>query len=93
MGLDKQVGVSILELILYVPAISLAIYVCKRHSFHRVSGFIFTFLLCLVRILGACLQLASTQSPSEQLLRAVFVLESVGISPLLLATLGLLSRS
>jgi hypothetical protein len=49
-------------------------------------------ILCLVRIVGACCQLAMYQSQSEGLLEATIILESIGISPLLLATLGLLSR-
>lgn len=92
MGLNKQAGVSILELILYIPCLLIALKVCLRHGFGRNSGFIFTLLLCLIRIIGACCQLASTSSTSTGLFEAVFILQSLGLSQLLLATLGLLSR-
>ncbi|KAF2677625.1 hypothetical protein K458DRAFT_377896 [Lentithecium fluviatile CBS 122367] len=92
MGFTKQSGVSVLELILYFPALAVAAIVCKRHGFNRSSGFIFTLVLCIVRITGACCQLAMNHSSSKGLIEAVLILESVGLSPLLLATLGLLSR-
>lgn len=92
MGFDKQAGVSVLELVLYIPSLIVAAVVCKRHGFGRNSGWIFTLILCLVRIIGACCQLATLSSSSKGLIEAVLILESVGLSPLLLATLGLLSR-
>ncbi|KAK4898121.1 hypothetical protein LTR27_004127 [Elasticomyces elasticus] len=85
-------GVSVVELIVYFPALVIAIFVCSRHGFGRSSGWIYTMILCLVRIVGACCQLATYKSQSTGLLEADLILESVGISPLLLATLGLLSR-
>jgi hypothetical protein len=92
MGFDKQAGISVLELLLYIPSLIVAAVVCKRHGFGRSSGWIFTLILCLVRIIGACCQLATLSSSSKGLIEAVLILESVGLSPLLLATLGLLSR-
>jgi hypothetical protein len=92
MKFDSQGGVSIFELLIYFPAIVVAAIVCSRHGFGRSSGWIFTLILCLVRIVGASCQLATYQSPTQGLLEAVIILESIGISPLLLATLGLLSR-
>lgn len=92
MKLDSKGGVSIFELCIYIPATLVAVIVCSRHGFGRSSGWIFTLILCLVRIVGACCQLATYQSETKGLLEAVIILESIGVSPLLLATLGLLSR-
>jgi len=92
MGFDKQAGISVLELLLYIPSLIVAAVVCKRHGFGRSSGWVFTLILCLVRIIGACCQLATISSSSDGLIEVVLILESVGLSPLLLATLGLLSR-
>jgi hypothetical protein len=92
MKFAAQEGVSIFELIIYFPAIVIAAIVCSRHGFGRASGWIFTLILCLIRILGSCCQLATYSSETKGLLEAVIILESIGISPLLLATLGLLSR-
>ena len=92
MKFDAQGGISILELILYFPSLVVAAIACSRHGFGRSSGWVFTLILCLVRIIGACCQLATYQSETNGLIEAVIILESVGLSPLLLATLGLLSR-
>lgn len=92
MKFNSQGGISILELIIYFPALVVAAIVCSRHGFGRNSGWIFTLVLCLVRIVGACCQLATYHSETKGLLEAVLILDSIGMSPLLLATLGLLSR-
>jgi hypothetical protein len=92
MKFDGQAGISTTELIVYLPALVIATVICIRNGFDRSSGWIFALLLCLVRIVGACCQLVTYHSQSVDLLEATIILESIGISPLLLATLGLLSR-
>lgn len=92
MGLVSQDYVSIVELIIYIPALIAAIIVTARHGFHRASGWIYTVVLCAVRIAGAICQLLTHTDHSEGLLTASIVIDSIGISPLLLATLGVLSR-
>lgn len=84
--------VSVVELIVYIPAILLSIVVCSRHGFNRSSGWIYTLILCIVRIAGAICQLMSYHDHSTGLITAVIIIDSIGLSPLLLATLGLLSR-
>jgi hypothetical protein len=84
--------VSIAELIVYIPALCLAIYICSRHGFSRSSGWLYTLILCLVRIVGAICQLLTYHDKSTGLLKATLIIDSIGLSPLLLATLGLLSR-
>jgi hypothetical protein len=92
MHLNARGGVSIAELFIYTPSLLLAVVVCSRHGFQRSSGWIFTLILCLVRIVGASCQLATYHGESSGLVKAAVILDSVGVSPLLLATLGLLSR-
>jgi hypothetical protein len=92
MKFNSRGGVSILELFIYFPSLIVAFIICSRHGFNRSSGWIFTLVLCLIRIVGACCQLATYHDQSSGLLETTFILDSVGISPLLLATLGLLSR-
>jgi hypothetical protein len=92
MGIDSRGGVSIGELIVYVPAIVLSLIVCIRHGFRRSSGWLYTLILCQIRIVGAICQLISENKPSEGLIRATLIIDSIGLSPLLLATLGMLSR-
>ena len=93
MHLNARGGISILELAIYTPSLFVAFFVCHRHGIGRSSGFIFTLILCLVRIIGAGCQLATYHGrASNGLLEATIILDSIGLSPLLLATLGLLSR-
>ena len=74
-------GVSVFELCIYLPAVLVALFVCSRHGFSRSSGWVFTLILCLARIVGACCQLATYQSETSGLLEAVVILDSVGVSP------------
>ncbi|KAL3952481.1 hypothetical protein ACCO45_012424 [Purpureocillium lilacinum] len=92
MALGDQGYLSIAELIVYVPAVVFAFIVCSRHGWHRASGWLYTLILCVVRITGAICQLVTTSNKSEGLLRATLIIDSIGLSPLLFATLGMLSR-
>ncbi|KAL7937851.1 hypothetical protein V8C35DRAFT_319915 [Trichoderma chlorosporum] len=92
MVLGPQGYVSIVEIIVYTPALIAAIIITSRHGFHRASGWIYTVILCALRIAGAICQLLTYTDHSEGLLQAALIIDSIGISPLLLATLGVLSR-
>jgi hypothetical protein len=84
--------VAAIELAVYFPASILAIVVCVRHGFNRSSGWIYTLVLCVVRIAGAICQFLSRQDHSNGFIEAKIIIDSIGPSPLLFATLGLLSR-
>lgn len=92
MALDSSEYVSIAELVFYTPGVLLAYLICSRHGFSRASGWVYTFLLCIVRVAGAICQLVMYSSPSSGLVMATIILDGIGISPLLLGTLGMLSR-
>ena len=85
-------SIALIELIFYIPFAGLTGYVCYKHGFGRSSGWLFTFILCIIRIIGGIMQFVSHNNPSAGLYQAIVILDSVGLSPLLLATLGLLSR-
>ncbi|KAH7386926.1 hypothetical protein DE146DRAFT_702011 [Phaeosphaeria sp. MPI-PUGE-AT-0046c] len=80
--------VAAVELIFYIPTAILAVIVCLSHGFNRSSGWIYTLILCTVRIAGAVCQFIK----SSDLVETKIIIDSIGLSPLLLATLGLLSR-
>lgn len=84
--------VSLVELIFYIPTAILAIIVCSRHGFNRSTGWIYTLILCIVRIAGAICQFVSHSNHSDGVIEATIIIDSIGLSPLLLATLGMLSR-
>jgi hypothetical protein len=92
MHLDSQSYVSIAELIVFIPSLLVAILICSCHGFRRSSGWIYTLILCLVRIVGAICQLLTYNNNSTGLLQATIIIDSIGLSPLLFATLGMLSR-
>jgi hypothetical protein len=84
--------VSAIELAFYIPMTFAAIVTCFRHGFNRSSGWVFTLILCVVRIAGAVCQFLSRSNHSTNLITTTIIIDSIGLSPLLLATLGMLSR-
>ncbi|KAK7417299.1 hypothetical protein QQZ08_011679 [Neonectria magnoliae] len=92
MAIGPRGYVSIAELVVYIPALVLAFIVCSRYGFNRTLGWVFTVILCLVRIIGSICQLVTYGNHSTGLLQATIIIDSIGISPLLLSTLGMLSR-
>jgi len=74
MQFNARGGISILELAIYTPSLLLAGYICQRHGFSRSSGWIFTLILCLIRIIGACCQLATYSHQSTGLIEAAIIL-------------------
>jgi len=86
-------GVAIGELVFYFPALVIAVILAIRHGFGRSSGWLFLIVFSLVRIIGSCFQLATISNPtSTWLYTGIAILENVGLSPLELTLLGLLSR-
>lgn len=92
MALDGHGDLAIAELVFYVPAVALALWVAFRHGFSKQAGWIFLAILALVRIIGPSMLLAYEHKPSKSLLIGAIVLDNIGISPLLLAMLGILKR-
>ncbi|TQS32694.1 hypothetical protein Golomagni_06983 [Golovinomyces magnicellulatus] len=92
MALDKKSYLAVAELIVYVPALIFAVIVCSRHGFRRASGWVYTLILCVIRTVGSIMQIVAYSKKDASLITTVVILESIGISPLLFATLGMLSR-
>src|ERR1700759_4535689 len=92
MTFDSRGWVSVVELVVFIPSLIVSLIICSRHGFHRSSGWIYTLILCIVRIAGAISQLLTYHDTSTSLLKTTLIIDSIGLSPLLLATLGMLSR-
>lgn len=93
MTINYRDGIAIGELVVYAPVLAIAFFLAVRHGFGRSSGWFFLIIFALARILGACFQLATINDPTNvSLYTAVAVLQNVGLSPLELVSLGLLSR-
>ncbi|KAI1868389.1 hypothetical protein JX265_007212 [Neoarthrinium moseri] len=94
MALTERNGVSIAEICVYTPALAIAIWLCVRHGFGRSSGWLYLIIFSLARLIGASMQLATISQPQNiSLYIGSFTLENVGLSPLILVELGLLSRA
>lgn len=93
MGGITAEGIAIAELVVYIPIALLAIFVVFRHGFHRQLGWIYLCIFCGIRIGGSIMEILSSKHPDNANDKEwATILQSVGLSPLLLSTLGLLKR-
>ena len=94
MGRAPREDLEIVELVYYVPAPLLSLWCVKKHGFGRQSGWVYLTLLAILRIVGAITGIVaySENSASRGLLETTTIAFTIGISPLLLALLGILSR-
>ncbi|OCH92728.1 hypothetical protein OBBRIDRAFT_750980 [Obba rivulosa] len=90
--LDARGDISVAEIIIYIPILIMSGILVLRHGFARRAGWIFLLILSIVRIAGGITHIALEQNPTNSTLQIVVgILESAGVSPLLLATLGFLN--
>lgn len=92
MILNDHGKVSIAELVFYTPALVVSLWVSHRHGFGRQAGWIFLAILAIIRIVGGSMQLASLSMHEIWPVATAAALNGVGLSPLLLAMLGILKR-
>lgn len=85
--------VAIAELAVYIPTGLLTVWVVLRHGAHKQLGWIYLAIFCIIRIAGSAMEIQSVNNPSATNSEEwALILQSVGLSPLLLSTLGLLKR-
>ena len=86
-------GIVYTELCVYVPIFILMVIVVFRHGFQKQLGWIYLAVFCVVRIAGAGFKIESVHHPTNKTdTEWSAILQSVGLSPLLMASLGLLKR-
>ncbi|KAI9801425.1 MAG: hypothetical protein M1825_003405 [Sarcosagium campestre] len=93
MAIDYRSGISIFEILLYSPCLIVALWLALRHGFGRNSGWIFLVLFTLVRLVGSSTQLISISNRSKNVAITDIICQSIGLSPLILVCVGLLSRA
>ena len=93
MTLTTRKAIAIAELVVYIPAFALALFVCFRQGFTRQLGFFYLLVFTAIRTAGAIVEILSQQNPTNKS-EAEWsgILSSIGLSPLLLASIGLLER-
>ncbi|KAJ5385848.1 hypothetical protein N7509_008389 [Penicillium cosmopolitanum] len=84
---------AIAELVVYIPILLLAIFVVFRHGFYKQLGWIYLCIFGAIRVVGSIMEILSVKNPDNSSDKEwATILQSVGLSPLLLSTLGLLKR-
>jgi len=83
---------AVVKLVIYIPLIFGAAYICFRHGIRKNAGWIYLAIFCLVRIVGSGAELYTISSTSKTAYTIAAVCSVLGLSPLLLATLGIVSR-
>ncbi|KAI9892600.1 MAG: hypothetical protein M1814_001293 [Vezdaea aestivalis] len=90
--LSQKESLAIAELVFYIPALFISIYVSIRHGFGRARGWLFLIILSVLRISGGGVTIALSMHYNRTLYGWAAALSSVGLSALLLAQHGILSR-
>ncbi|KAI1457146.1 hypothetical protein F4805DRAFT_429691 [Annulohypoxylon moriforme] len=94
MALTEHNNISIAQIVVYVPALFVAIWLSYKHGFGRSAGWLYLIIFSLARVIGAALQLATISDPTNiSLIVGAATLQNVGISPLIMLQLGLLGRA
>lgn len=94
MTLTIYNDISIIQLVFFFPSLAVAATLSYRHGFRRSSGWIYLVLLSLMRIIGASMELATISQPdSSSLAIGAQTLQNIGLSPLILTLLGLITRT
>ncbi|PMD24639.1 hypothetical protein NA56DRAFT_594944 [Hyaloscypha hepaticicola] len=86
-------GIAYSELVVYIPVFLLTAIIIFRHGFQKQLGWIYLTIFCVIQIAGAIFEIKREQSPTNKTdIEWAEILQSVGLSPLLMASLGLLKR-
>ena len=91
--LTTHESISVAILVVYIPALFAAIAVAFRQGFTRSSGYVHLVIFCGLRIAGGVLEIISQKHPSNASdAEWAAIVSSIGLSPLLLASSGMLQR-
>jgi hypothetical protein len=88
--ISTREGVAIAEISVYIPILILVIFILVRLGFHRQLGWIYLAIFSVVRIAGAIFEIKKSSNPTNKTdIEWSAILQSVGLSPLLMESLGL----
>jgi hypothetical protein len=79
-------GLSAAELAIYITLSFPVLYILLKHGRAGLMGWLFLFFFCTIRLVGAAMSLNSTSATAS-------IISSVGLSPILLATSGILHEA
>lgn len=85
------------QLGIYGPLCVAVMYLTYRHGWRGVVGWVYLFIFCVLRVVGPAMQITINSerswSPSPSSRSSAPLISSIGISPILLATLGILHEA
>jgi hypothetical protein len=90
MGVSSLQAISIVIILYFFPALCIATWICRYHGFGKQLGWLYMTLLCLARVVGSALQIASVSNHNLSLQTAANVISSVGVMALLLGQLEII---
>jgi hypothetical protein len=89
---SKEHTLYVISTIIYVILAQPTLFALFRHGRHGILGWFYLQLFCVVRVIGSIMELhAETNDTTNSM--AVVIVGSVGLSPLLLAALGIMHEA
>lgn len=90
---DTYAGISVAQIVLYTFFLAGAILLSIKHGFLKSSGWRYLIVLALARLIGGSMYLATLSDPTNTSLYIGWLtLNGLGLGPLVLMLMGLLSR-
>ncbi|KAG2751560.1 hypothetical protein P692DRAFT_20830822 [Suillus brevipes Sb2] len=92
MAFDTQGILAAVTIAMYVPFLLVSIKLVAKYGISRGDGWILLLIFCIIRVLGGSLLVAAEKITPVNISLYIggYALESSGLSPLLVCTLGLL---
>lgn len=85
-------GIAIWKLVFYTFSLIASLAVVFRHGLAKNSGWLFLSIFSTIRLTSAAAQISTISNPTTTAYTVAEITAFLGLSPLLLAALGLLSR-
>jgi hypothetical protein len=82
---------AIAQVAIYAILVIPSIYILIKHSWEGLNGWIFIFGFCMLRIIGCALQISDDKNGTISTIPVI--ISGVGLSPLVLAFMGILHES
>jgi len=91
MALDAAGQLAAAQLAIYLILVIPSIYALWKHSWHGLLGWGYLFAFCSLRIIGSALQVSNEKHGTTN--STAQIISGVGLSPLVLAFIGILHES
>lgn len=84
-------GINDAQLGIYAVLSLPVLYLVWRHGWHGLLGWGYLFVFCTLRVIGPVLQISDDHK--GKISTTPIIISSIGLSPLLLATVGILHEA